>query len=215
MEAEQQEPPSRKDLRKRSAISLAPRGVRRADALTGATHQSCRCGRCSPKRAEDFGRPNGFFRNTHAFFRNMDENTWEFKGRGHRRTNRSRGSLVSTRKPRAPCCARQPCSMASTIASSGRSCTTPSTSSEHAAPANSTRRNATPPYSDDDHIMHQTGVHDAIHSRQNALRRTSRAAAYPVDCGKRPIPATRLMQFLRVPVVTGCFHGDQRDPLFD
>ena len=46
-----------------------------------------------------------------------------------------------------------------------------------------------PPYSDDDHIMHQTGVHDAIHSWQNAIRRTSRAAAYPVDCGKRPIPA--------------------------
>lgn len=28
------------------------------------------------KRAEDFGRPNGFFRN-------MDENKWEFKRRGH------------------------------------------------------------------------------------------------------------------------------------
>ena len=56
--------------------------------------------------------------------------------------------------------------------------------------------------------MHQTGVHDAIHSWQNAIRRTSRAAAYPVDCGKRPIlSGTRLMQFLRVPVHPGGLHG--------
>ena len=47
----------------------------------------------------------------------------------NRRTSRSRGTTVSSRSPRAICCARQPRSIASTIASSGRNCTTPETSS--------------------------------------------------------------------------------------
>jgi hypothetical protein len=42
---------------------------------------------------------------------------------------------VSGRKPRALCCAHQPRSIASTIATSGRSCARPSMSSERAGPA--------------------------------------------------------------------------------
>ena len=52
----------------------------------------------------------------------------------NRRTSRSRGSMVSSRSPRAVCWARQPRNIASSAASSGRRCTTPETSSRCAAP---------------------------------------------------------------------------------
>src|ERR1019366_10423192 len=57
-----------------------------------------------------------------------------------------------------------------------------------------------PPYSDNEHIMHQTGSHDPIHHPQNALRPTQRSAAMSPTVGKT-YSGTRLMQFPRVPII--------------
>jgi hypothetical protein len=53
------------------------------------------------------------------------------------RTNRSRGSIVASCRARVFCCARQPCSIASSIGSFGRSCGNPGASFRCAVPARS------------------------------------------------------------------------------
>ena len=59
---------------------------------------------------------------------------------------------MSSRSPRATCWARQPDSIASNIASSGRSCTTPETSSRRAAPARSARPTRPPSNRNGNHL---------------------------------------------------------------
>ncbi|MER5185147.1 hypothetical protein ABT009_43870 [Streptomyces sp. NPDC002896] len=63
---------------------------------------------------------------------------YSFANSRNRRISRSLGSIVSSFSPRDFCWARQPRSIASNIASSGRNWTTPETSSMRADPARAT-----------------------------------------------------------------------------
>ena len=104
----------------------------------------------------------------------------------NRRTSRSRGAIVSSRSPRAVCWARHPRSIASNIASSGRSCTTPDTSSRCAAPARSPRPN--PPSSPRNHNRSKAGSCTRRDHRATGEVRRHRPPAAHGYCGT---PLTR------------------------
>ena len=131
----------------------------------------------------------------------------------NRQTRRSRGAIVSSRSPRAVCWARHPRSIASNIASSGRSCTTPDTSSRCAAPARSIRPN--PPSSPRNRNRSKPGSCTRRDHRATGEVRPRRPPAARGHCGTGSPGDQRkrahLMQFPRVPVhVLG--DGDARMP---